>query len=77
MDWRYNPDTKQWESSRNGWRGVVARWVSGDEWIAAIEPLGTTQARRMAPYVFRWMEDAQAWCAAEIARHGQLPEAAK
>jgi hypothetical protein len=77
MEWQYNPDSKQWEATLTGWRGVVARWASGAEWTATIEPLGASQAPHSAPHVFQWIEQAQAWCAAEIARQAKLPEGAE
>ena len=72
LDWRYNGVARRWEATTNGWRGMVARWASSAEWSAAIEPLDMSQTQQAAGQVFRWVEDAQGWCEAELARRGVL-----
>jgi hypothetical protein len=64
--WHYNPRLKRWEITSLGWRGIVARWANSSEWTAAIEPSGSGGAQRVAPHLFSWQDDAQAWCVAAI-----------
>ena len=46
------------------------------EWTAAIEPAGSAGAQRMAPHLFSWQDDAQAWCAAAMEHARQASDEA-
>jgi hypothetical protein len=72
LDWRYNLGLRRWETTVNGWRLMVARWASGSEWTAAIEALDRPNSRYAAPHNFLWVEDAQAWCVAQLSRDATM-----
>jgi hypothetical protein len=67
----YTVHDPKWETTEHGWHAVAALCSKGYQWTAYIEYADATQWRIWAGCMFESLQQAQAWCHAEIANQLQ------
>jgi hypothetical protein len=69
LEWRYNVVARRWQATDGNHLAVVERWASGAEWTAFVAADDHDTDKRSAGVMFKWAEDAWAWCDAALASY--------
>lgn len=68
MSVHYEP---KWETVENGWHAVASLLNNGYQWTAYVQYVNAPYWRVWAGCLFENLQEAQAWCRAEIANQMQ------